>query len=210
MSQEARDRLQHEIEDEANRLFPGAVRRVTLVQPGELGEMDEQDHRLLGRAEFEPGELVPQIVFTEPPGTVGPVRAHQLLQMFRIADKPGTKQFNADGPAIKKFRHVLAERLPEVRHLWIKFENASGQSRGGRGVILLITDDGRSAANDSTAVMVRLKSAELETVDALITAGIASNRADAIRWALTRIRERPAFERLRAHTREIERLRTEF
>ena len=210
MSQEARDRLRHEIEDEANRCFPGAVRRVILVQPGEPGDMDEQDRRLLGRAEFEPGEVVPQVVLTEPPGTVGPVRAPQLLQMFRTANSPGTRQLNADGPAIKQFRQVLSERLPEVRHLWIKFENASGQSRGGRGLLLLITDNGRSARDDSTAVMVRLKAAELETVDALITAGIASNRADAIRWALTRIRERPAFEQLRAHTREIERLKTEF
>jgi hypothetical protein len=35
-------------------------------------------------------------------------------------------------------------------------------------------------------------------------------RAEAIRWALTRIRERPARERLREHTRDIERLKSEF
>ena len=33
-------------------------------------------------------------------------------------------------------------------------------------------------------VMARLGPAELETVDTLITAGIAANRAEAIRWAL--------------------------
>jgi len=58
--------------------------------------------------------------------------------------------------------------------------------------------------------MVRLRTEELDTVDTLITAGIAGNRAEAVRWALARIRERPAFEQLRVHTREIERLKTDF
>ena len=50
----------------------------------------------------------------------------------------------------------------------------------------------------------------LETVDTLIMAGIADTRADAISWALARIRERPAYERLREHVREIDRLREDF
>ena len=58
--------------------------------------------------------------------------------------------------------------------------------------------------------MVRLRAEELDTVDTLISAGIAGNRAEAVRWALARIRERPAFEQLREHTREIERLKTGF
>ncbi len=51
-------------------------------------------------------------------------------------------------------------------------------------------------------------------MDTLIAAGIANNRAEAIRWALTRIPERPAYEQLRErtreHTRDIERLKSEF
>ena len=50
----------------------------------------------------------------------------------------------------------------------------------------------------------------LETVDTLIMAGIADTRAEAISWALARIRERPAFERLREHVRETDRLRKAF
>ena len=142
-----------------------------------------------------------QLVLTEPPNLpTGTVRAPQVLQAFR----------NANGPAIKQFEQALSLRLPELRHLWIQFEDASGQSRGGRGLMLFIADNGRSADDGFTAVMVRLKGVELETVDTLITAGIANNRADAIRWALTRIRERPAYEQLRAHTREIEKLKTDF
>jgi hypothetical protein len=38
-------------------------------------------------------------------------------------------------------------------------------------------------------VQTRLEPADLATVDALITAGIASSRADAVRWAIGRIRD---------------------
>jgi hypothetical protein len=41
-------------------------------------------------------------------------------------------------------------------------------------------------------------------------AGIAETRADAIRWALARIRERPAYERLRERIQEVDQLRTDF
>jgi hypothetical protein len=68
------------------------------------------------------------------------------------------------------------------------------------------------AASDRslTPVMVRLAATELETVDALVTAAVASSRAEAIRWALARIRERPAYEQLRRCSRETERLKAEF
>jgi hypothetical protein len=68
----------------------------------------------------------------------------------------------------------------------------------------------KAADGEFTHVMVRLKTAELDIVDTLIAAGIANNRAEAIRWALTRIPERPAYEQLREHTRDIERLKSEF
>jgi hypothetical protein len=43
-----------------------------------------------------------------------------------------------------------------------------------------------------------------------VSAGIAPNRAEAIRWSLARISERPAYAQLRERTREIERLKSEF
>jgi Arc/MetJ-type ribon-helix-helix transcriptional regulator len=61
-----------------------------------------------------------------------------------------------------------------------------------------------------TAVMARLGPEDLETLDTLIAAGIASSRAEAVRWALARIRECPACEQLRARSREIEDLRSQF
>jgi Arc/MetJ-type ribon-helix-helix transcriptional regulator len=58
--------------------------------------------------------------------------------------------------------------------------------------------------------MARVGAEDLETLDTLITAGIATSRAEAVRWALARIRERPAYEQLRARTREIEDLKSQF
>jgi hypothetical protein len=61
-----------------------------------------------------------------------------------------------------------------------------------------------------TAVMARLGPEDLETLDTLIAVGIASSRAEAVRWALARIRERPAYEQIRAHSQEIEKLKSQF
>jgi hypothetical protein len=58
--------------------------------------------------------------------------------------------------------------------------------------------------------MARLRPVDLETLDALTTAGIVANRAEGLRWALARFRERPAYGQLRERAREIERLKTEF
>jgi hypothetical protein len=41
--------------------------------------------------------------------------------------------------------------------------------------------------------MARFGAGDLETLDALITAGIAASRAEALSWALDRIRARPAY-----------------
>ena len=41
-------------------------------------------------------------------------------------------------------------------------------------------------------------------------AGTAATRAEAIRWALDRIRERPAYQRLRELRGEADKLRNEF
>ena len=46
-------------------------------------------------------------------------------------------------------------------------------------------------------------------LDALITAGIVSNRAEGVRWALTRIRERPAYTQLREHIGKIDELKAQ-
>jgi hypothetical protein len=79
-------------------------------------------------------------------------------------------------------------------------------ARGVDGNIQFLEDNRVAADGEFTQVMVRLRTAELDIVDTLIAAGVA----EAIRWALTRIPERPTYEQLREHTRDIERLKNEF
>jgi hypothetical protein len=47
-------------------------------------------------------------------------------------------------------------------------------------------------------------------LDTLIRAGFAATRPQAIRWALDRIRERPAYQRLRDLQRDTDALKDEF
>ena len=185
MDQATKDRIQHEIEDEVRTLFPDSMRRVDWESPND--------------PHFEPGELIPSLILAEPPGR----------RRGRPEHGAAFKKFqHTHGPAITQFRRELARRWPEIQHLGIGFEDASGHRRGG-SIIALDDPDGASGS-DITHVMVRLKPPELEIIDTLITAGVANSRAEAIRWALTRISERPAYAQLREHTRDIERLKAEF
>ena len=188
MDQAERDHIQHEIEDEANKLLPGRIRRVEMLQHGDAPMI-------------EPGQLMPRFVFADPGGgheKKGPAR-REAFAAFK----------KAVGPGLNQFRDKLLRRWPEIRYIEVMIEDDSGQRVDGQVQFL---DDYRTVAADGefTHVMVRLKTAELDIVDTLIAAGIANNRAEAIRWALTRIRERPAYEQLREHTRDIERLKSEF
>jgi hypothetical protein len=92
---------------------------------------------------------------------------------------------------------VLRAELPRVIG-WVEFRPESQAGAASpQGLSYRITDRGRSAAardeapEDRTPVMVRLGSADLATLDDLITAGIVNSRAEGLRWALSHIREHP-------------------
>jgi hypothetical protein len=70
--------------------------------------------------------------------------------------------------------------------------------------------DVTDAAPGFASVHTRLGPADLATVDALITAGIASSRAEVLRWAVGRIRENPAYAQIPGRAREISELREQF
>ena len=133
MDQATKDRIRQEFEDEVRTLFGGAVRRV-----------DWESHS--NDPHFEPGELLPSLILTEPPG-------------WRIGrPEPGAafKKFQrAHGPAVKQFRRDLAQRWPEIQNLGIGFEDASGHHRGG--IVMALDDPGAAAGSDIIHVMVRLK-----------------------------------------------------
>jgi hypothetical protein len=206
MDQAERDHIQHELEIKANELFPHWLRRVELLRHDQAPMI-------------EPGQLMPRLVFTDPAGRVAASprdTGADPRPSGRDAERPDPRQVAkaartfklAIGPNLNQFRGYLLERWPEIRYIEVMTEDDSGQRTGGN---VRFVEDGREAADgEFTHVMVRLKTAELDIVDTLIAAGIANNRAEAIRWALTRIRERPAYEQLRKHTRDIERLKREF
>ena len=189
MDQAERDHLRHELEIEANELFPGWIRRVELLQHDDAPMIEQ-------------GQLMARLVFGDPVRSQeenpDPRKVAKHARTFKMAVAPGLNQFRDD----------LSRRWPEIRYIEVMTEDNRGQRTGG-GVRFV--EDGREAADgEFTHVMVRLKTAELDIVDTLIAAGIANNRAEAVRWALTRIRERPAYEQLREHTRDIDRLKSEF
>jgi len=78
---------------------------------------------------------------------------------------------------------------------------------GGRGGRARALDE---VSEELTPVMTRLGPGDLATVDTLITAGIASSRAEVLRWAVGRIREHPAYAQLQDRVREINELKAQF
>lgn len=184
MEKAAVDRLQELIDDQVKKRFPaGTVRHVKVLQYGD-------------EPVVEPGELAVRVYINAPEEED---ERENALESFEAANRE----------TIKKLRGDLSARLPEARRL----EFRTGDGDGSR---IMLNRPGGSfearalAGTDLTPVMARLAPADLETLDTLITAGIAGNRAEAVRWALARIRERPAYEQLRARAREIDELKAQF
>jgi hypothetical protein len=187
MDRAVMESMERQLDEDVRARFPGgAVRRVALMQYGD-------------DPVIEPGELMLR-VFIEAAGE-GEDRG-QTLEAFQHTHRA----------AMKEFRRELEGRLPEVSRVEFTVEGTGDQPLAGRLAIRI----GRPPphrereAAELTPVMARLGPVDLETLDALITAGIAPNRADAVRWALARIRERPAYAQLRDRVREIEELKAQF
>lgn len=61
-----------------------------------------------------------------------------------------------------------------------------------------------------TRVATLLGPADLAIVDALITAGVATSRAEVLRWVVGRIGENPAYAQLQERAQEIDELKAQF
>jgi hypothetical protein len=176
-------RIREQFTQKVNERFPGApIERIEVLQYGD-------------QPEIEPGELLARVIIETPD------------------DEPERRQaFGAFHDQHREALHELRSELDRLpTRVTLQF-TTSGEPGKGKPVIQL----GQGPAGPGgggpglTPVMARLGQEDLETLDTLITVGIASSRAEAVRWALARIRERPAFEQLRAHTREIETLKSQF
>jgi hypothetical protein len=179
------DRLQEQFGQLVRERFPGAaIQRVAV-----LGYGDDP--------EVEPGQLL--------------ARVYLEAGDERAAREQAIKEFHrADGEAMHELMRDMG-RLPGVGLLEVV---AAGEEEAGREGprLRLMVKAGPAPEGEGqlVPVMARLGPADLETVDVLITAGIAASRAEAVRWALARIRERPAYAQLQQRAREIEELKTQF
>ena len=123
------------------------------------------------------GEILPTFVLAEP----------RRRRWRRSGARDTLKAFQHEhGPALKRFRLELGRRWPEIRHIGVTFEDDRGRQHGG---MIQALDDEHGPDHRGIPVMAQLEPAELQITDGLITAGVAASRADALRWALSRVRE---------------------
>lgn len=125
-----------------------------------------------------------------------------------FVDRAGrpAETFQDDETVMRAFEDANSETITRLHHdgqfpgiAWIQFIPDTAERRAPDAVMwgfpstfLGMRSDVPTQAPGFASVQTRLGAADLATVDALITAGIASSRAEAIRWAVARIREDPA------------------
>jgi hypothetical protein len=180
-------RIRAQFEQLVRERLPGApVERAEVLQYGD-------------DPEIEPGQLLARVVVAAPEEEPERLRAFEAFH-------------DAHRGAFHELRQEL-DKLPIRAILQFKASDVPGHAeRAGPVLQLMHARPGGPGPGPEglTPVMARLGGEDLETLDTLIAAGIAGSRAEAVRWALARIRERPAFEQLRARTREIEQLKSQF
>jgi hypothetical protein len=170
----------------------GAIEKVELLQYGDAPEI-------------EPGEILARVVIGVPEGADASDKEvrRSALDAFHDANREAIREIQKD---LRGSGHAAT----------LEF-TVSGTNReaGEHGPVMKLKAGGRPGPlgmGDAslTAVMARVGPEELETLDTLIAVGIAGSRSEAVRWALARIRERPAYEQIRAHSRQIEELKAQF
>jgi hypothetical protein len=186
-----RQKFEHEVR---TRLAGAAIDTVELLRYGDAPTI-------------EPGELLGKIFLAVPEGAD---------PADRVVRREAFSAFNrAHREALSGLRQALGVTSFGGGMHDVEFPETTPASDRGP-VVHMKMNAGRSPAlglggdQPVTAVMARLGPQDLETLDTLIQVGVASNRADAVRWVLARIRERPAYAQLRARAMEIEDLKSQF
>jgi hypothetical protein len=187
MDQATVDRLAERARQQMRERFPDApISQVDVLQYGDDPEV-------------EPGQLLLRVTIEAPADKKGRLDA---LETFHDTHREAFASLRRD-----------LEHIHEVGLL--EFVAGEGGDHGEGSPRIRMASRAMPASalppdGPLVPVMARLGPADLETVDTLITAGIATNRADAVRWALARIRERPAYAQLVQKTREITDLKAQF
>jgi hypothetical protein len=139
----------------------------------------------------EPGEIGLSMTIASP---VGMEPDGEFLDFFKSTYRE----------AFARLRRDIRQQFPDTKRI----EIISGTDPRNRFVTVLKPDE-CDPTGDLTPVTAQLGPADLETLDTLITAGIAANRAEAISWLVARVRERPAYARLRERAPEIEEIKSQ-
>lgn len=115
----------------------------------------------------------------------------------------------ANGEGLEKLHEGL---LPSIA--WVDFfpdtpERRAAPTRPDWGHMRFLgkRPDVMDGAPEFTRLATLLGPADLAAVDALITAGVAASRSEALRWAVGRIRENPAYFLLQERVQEIDELK---
>ena len=182
VDQEEKERLERGAEEELNRQFgDGTVQKVEVLQYG-----DEQV--------IEPGQVMVRVILT--PTHKDP---DETLHAFEKAHRA----------AIEDLRKKVARKMPFIGRVEFTLPTLPGERKHPVISMSIGPPDRTAPGRNLTPVMARLGPRDVEVLDALITTGIVSNRAEGVRWALTRIRERPAYTQLREHIGKIDELKAQ-
>ncbi|HEY2238223.1 MAG TPA: hypothetical protein VGI21_05510, partial [Streptosporangiaceae bacterium] len=172
MEQDEKERLERGAEAELNRRCgDGTVQKVEVLQHGD-------------DPVIEPGQAMVRVTLT-PTGEDPDTTLHAFEE--------------AHGGAIEDLRKVFAQTMPSIGRIQLTLPVQPGERKHPVISMSVGPPDRTAPGRSLTPVMARLDASDVEVLDALITAGIVSNRADGVRWALNRIRERPAYAELREH-----------
>jgi hypothetical protein len=183
VEQEEKERLERGAEEELNRQCgDGTVQRVEVLQYGD-------------EPVIEPGQAMIRVILT-PTGEDDP---EETLHAFDKAHRA----------AIEDLRKKIAQKMPFIGRMEFTLPAQPGERKHPVISMSIGPLDRMAPGRNLTAVMARLDPRDVEVLDALITAGIVPNRAEGVRWALTRIRERPAYTQLREHIGKIDELKAQ-
>jgi hypothetical protein len=193
MERAALDALQGKLEEQVKEHFPdGGVQRIALLRYGD----DPQ---------VEPGGLWVRVFFKV---AGAPTDREGSQPRTRVL----TAWLDARQAMLDELQREFTQALPAARMLEFKFIRDDDTELKGsvRRRIGGSAADLAERQRDLTPVMARLGPVDLWTLDTLITAGIAASRAEALRWVLARIRERPGYAKLSERARELDELKAQF